>query len=217
MGGRGSGRHGHRPLKPRPAPLPPATLDDLPNIEAGPAMRVLPLKWQKIVIALFLNGGNQTSAYLAGGLGNPNNRDAARVSSTRFFQDDRIRAAVKETAIRLLDLAEPEMLALVLDIARDMNKAPRDRLRAISMVWDRANPVLNRTQIEVSHTMSDAELEVQHYRALQRLQAPEVAFLNRFGTAGLERVKQLVAAEDAKRKQIEGDVIDITPDPIGTP
>jgi hypothetical protein len=80
------------------------------------------------------------------------------------------------------------------------------------MVWDRCNPVVSKHKLEVEHHLSVEELDVRHFRALQRLQAPESAFLERFGVTGIERVRALIAAEDAKQKQIEGTATDITDD-----
>jgi phage terminase small subunit len=173
-----------------------------PVAELGPAMRILPLRWQRAVVALFLTGGNRTQALRRAGYTAPDK--STWVTASRVFADPRVRAAVKEVAAQQIDIAEPELLATTLAIMRDQNEPARDRLRAVAMVWDRANPVINKTQIDVAHHLSTDERDVQHYRALQKLGAPEQAFLDRFGHAGLARVQAMAAAEEAKQRQIEG-------------
>jgi phage terminase small subunit len=134
-----------------------------PQPELGPAMRALPLRWQRAVTALFVTKGNRSAALRAAGYkAQPN---SLHVLASRIFADDRVRAAVRECAARMIEIAEPELLATTLDIMRDTATRPADRLAAARMVWDRANPVLNKTKIEVEHHLSSDELDAQHYRA----------------------------------------------------
>jgi len=81
------------------------------------------------------------------------------------------------------------------------------------MLWNRANPVLHKHQIQVGVHLSADEIDIQHFRALQQLGAPQEAFLNRFGINGLPRVKALVSAsdnKDSKPQLIEGEYKDVT-------
>lgn len=105
----------------------------------------------------------------------------------------------------------------------DKDQKTTDRLRAVSMLWDRSNPVATKHQIEVKHTLSVEETEIEHFRALKRMGASENAFLDRFGINGLPRVRALVEAEDGKVESmgeiIEGEaeevpIDDITPSPV---
>jgi len=182
-----------------------------PAPELGPAMRVLPPRWAKAVTALFHTNGNRTKALrIAGYKGKPN---SMFVMASRIFADDRVRAAVKEVASQQIDIAEPEMLAATLAIIRDIKEPARDRLRAVSMIWDRANPVITKHKLEVEHHLSTDERDMQHYRALQRLGAPQEAFINRFGHAGIARVQALIAIEDAKHRTagaIDADYEDVS-------
>jgi hypothetical protein len=107
---------------------------------------------------------------------------------------------------------EPELLATTFEIMRDNAIEPRDRLAAIRMVWDRANPVLTKHKIEVEHHLSVDQVDVEHYRALQKLGAPQSAFLARFGHNGLARVEAMIAAEDTKHKLIEADYREVETD-----
>jgi hypothetical protein len=175
-------------------------------------MRALNPRWQKAVMALFLTGGNRTEALRMAGYKATRNkwgdRNGLHVSASRIFADDRVRAAIREEAAKQIDIAEPELLATTLSIVRDTEKRDIDRLRAIGMIWDRANPVLNKHKIEVEHHLSNDERDIAHYHALQKLGAPQEAFLARFGHAGIARVQAMVMAEQAKQKQITDRVID---------
>jgi hypothetical protein len=177
-----------------------------PTPELGPAMRALPLKWQRAVTALFITGGNKAQALRHAGY--KANGNGIYVTASRIFADDRVRAAVREVAAQQIDIAEPELLATTLAIMRDSNEPARDRLRAVAMVWDRANPVVSKHKLEVEHHLSSDERDIQHYHALQRLGAPQEAFAARFGHAGLARVQALILAEGSKQKQIEGSTIE---------
>jgi hypothetical protein len=199
----------------KPAPALPAVRE--PQPELGPAMRALHPRWQKAVTALFLTKGNRSAALRAAGYKAKGN--GLHVLASRIFADDRVRAAVREVALQTIETSEPELLAVTLDIMRDTATRPADRLAAARMVWDRANPVLNKTKIEVEHHLSSDELDVQHYRALQKIGAPMSAFLDRFGHNGLARVQAMILAEEAKQKQIEagastidGDYEEVTTD-----
>ncbi len=179
----------------------------LPEPEFGPAMRALNPRWQKAVMALFLTGGNRAEALRIAGYKTkkPAKDNGLYVTAARLFADDRVRAAIREEAARHIEITEPELLATTMSIIRDIDKRDIDRLRAIGMVWDRANPVLSKHKIEVEHHLSVDETDITHYRALQKLGAPQSTFLARFGHNGLARVEAMIAAEDAKQKQIETD------------
>jgi len=77
------------------------------------------------------------------------------------------------------------------------------------MIWDRANPVMNRLKIDVEHHLSQDEIDVQHYLALKQIGAPANAFLARFGVNGLPRVEAMVAAKEQKARLTEGTTIDV--------
>jgi len=177
-----------------------------PIPELGPAMRVLPEKWQKAVDALFLVDGDRSKALrLAGYQGKS---ESINVMASRIFADDRVRRAIREECTRRIDASEPELISVTRKILHDANEKASDRLRAASMLWDRSNPVVHKHQVEVEHHLSDDERDVQHYHALQKLGAPHAAFLARFGPNGLARVEAFIAAEETKRHMIEAPVIE---------
>jgi hypothetical protein len=190
----------------------PAAHGNEPAPEWGPAMRVLPLRWQRAVVALFQTRGNMTEALRLAGY-KADNLNSIKSTAWKIFHDDRMRAAIREVAGRMIETAEPEVLAVTLDVMRDVASEPKDRLRAAAMVWDRANPVLTKHKIEIEHHLTSDQLDVEHYRALQKLGAPQSAFLARFGHNGLARVEAMIAAEDAKHRLIETDYHEeVTPD-----
>jgi hypothetical protein len=172
--------------------------------ELGPAMRVLPQRWRVAVLALFdvKPPGDRTAAIrFAGYRGKP---ESLNVMASRIFADDRVRLAIAEECKRRIDTSEPEVLQTVAGIMRDPSEKAGDRLRAAAMIWDRANPVMTKRRIEVEHHVTQDERDVQHYRALKSLSAPQDAFIARFGPNGLARVEALVLAEDAKAQSLHG-------------
>lgn len=178
-----------------------------PEPEYGPAMRAISPKWRLAVEALFATRGDMTKAIeLAGYRGT---RESLKVMASRIFADNRVRMAVKEVCNQRLDISEPEVLMATLEIAHNPGEKAADRLRALGMIWDRANPIMSKHKIEVEHHLSTDDRDIQHYRALQKIGAPRDAFLARFGPNGLSRVEAMIAAEDAKHREIEGPTIDV--------
>jgi phage terminase small subunit len=175
-------------------------------------MRALHPRWRKCVEMLFVAQGNQTQALRLAGYEGAS--DSLSSMAWRMFSDDRVRKALREECDRRVETLEPEVMGITLEIVRDLATKPADRLRAAAMLWDRSNPVVTKSLIKVEHHLSEPEREIQHYRALQRLGAPRDAFLQRFGPNGLPRVEALVLAEENKRRQIEGDVVDVEYDEI---
>lgn len=179
----------------------PAKRQRDPVPELGPAMRVLPEKWRRAVDALFLVEGDRSKALrLAGYAGKS---QSIHVMASRIFADDRVRRAIREECNRRIDSCEPELIAVTRKILHDGAEKAADRLRAAGMLWDRSNPVVHKHQIEVEHHLTDDERDIQHYRALKKLGAPQEAFLARFGPNGIARVEAFVVAEEAKRRQLE--------------
>jgi hypothetical protein len=174
-----------------------------PTPEMGPAMRALPPRWREAVTALFATSGDRTKALRLCGY-KADNKKSLYVQACRLFADDRVRAAIREEAAKQIDIAEPEMLGTTLGILRDRAEKASDRLRAVSMIWDRSNPVISKHKLEVEHHITDAERDVRHWHALKKIGAPPEAFLARFGPNGLPRVEALVLAEEAQRRGING-------------
>lgn len=197
----------------RPLTRQPARRDPVP--ELGPAMRALPLKWQRAVDALFVTNGDRTAALrLAGYNGKP---ESMNVMASRIFGDNRVRAAIREECKKHIDITEPELMGAVRSIMMNVGEKAADRLRAAAMFWDRSNPVETKHKIEVEHHLSDNERDIQHWHALKKLMAPPEAFVARFGPNGIPRVEALVLAEKAKRREIEGDTIEAEYEEIEAP
>jgi hypothetical protein len=186
----------------------PARSNGEPTPELGPAMRALHPRWQRAVTALFITNGDRTKALRIAGY--QGTAESMRVMASRLFADDRMRAAIREMAGKNIDIAEPEMLGTTMSILRNVGERASDRLAAVRMIWDRSNPVVSKHKLEVEHHLSSDERDIQHYRALKQLGAPQDAFVARFGPHGIPRVEALILAEDAKRREIEGGTIDAT-------
>ena len=178
-----------------------------PTPEYGPCMRVLHLRWQRAVLMLFVAKGNQTKAIeLAGYEGKP---DVLKVTASRIYNQDSVRAAIAEQMRSRIDISEPEVFEIVASIMRDPKEKAADRLRASAMIWDRSNPVMTKHEIVVSHQMTDEERDIRHWLALKKIGAPQDAFLARFGPNGIARVEALVLAEEAKRRELEAGTINV--------
>jgi hypothetical protein len=181
------------------------------DIEAGPCMRALSQRHQMAVRALFEFGGNRTAALRSlgycQGVGDKKQHNL-QAQASRFFADRRIRAAVREECAARLEYIEPELIASISTIASDKGEKAADRLRALSMLWDRSRPVESKHKIEVEHVVTNNERDIQHYLAMRKIGAPQDAFLRRFGPNGIARVEALVAAEETRRRQLDGPMID---------
>jgi hypothetical protein len=186
--------------------------DLLDDVEIGPAMRALCPRHREAVRMLFELKGNRVAVFRALGYGNPqgpNYRRNIHAESSRFFSDKRVRAAIREEITARLDSGEVEILEGVRDIALNTEIKATDRLRALGMMWDRSRPVETKHRIEVEHSVTNDERDVQHFVAMKRIGAPQDAFLRRFGANGIVRVEALVAAEEARRRQLDGPIIDV--------
>lgn len=183
-----------------------------PAPEYGPAMRALHPKWRRAVEALFVSDGDRSKALRMAGY--DGKAASINVMASRIFGDDRVRAAIREECTKRIDNSEPELLAIASQIMRNPGEKASDRLRAVAMVWDRANPIMTRHKIEVEHHMTGDERDIRHYRALEKLGAPRDAFIARFGPNGIARVEALIRAEDNKYREaevIDADYEDVTP------
>jgi hypothetical protein len=195
-------------MTPRKQPL-EVLRDD--GIELGPAMRALSTRHRAVVYSLFDCGGNRTEAMRRNGYGRGDSYKAKKnlnSEASRFFSDRRIRAAIREQCEAQLAFIEPELLANITSIANNKREKTADRLRALSMIWDRSRPIESKHTIAVEHHVTNDERDVQHFLAMKKIGAPPDAFLRRFGANGMARVEALVAAEEARRRQLDGLVID---------
>ncbi len=164
-------------------------------------MRAISPRWQAAVEALFLCNGRQADALrIAGYVGTPQSID---VMASRLFGDERVRAAIGEECRKRIDITEPELITTVRSIMRDPAARDADRLKAASLIWDRARPIETKLKVDVQHHVTDAERDIQHYRALKKIGAPQEAFISRFGPHGVARVEAMILTEEARRKEIE--------------
>jgi len=190
------------------------TVSNEPVAEFGPAMRALHPRWQRAVIGLFISGGNKTAALRLAGY-KADNLNSIKATASKIFADARVKAAVLEECANHLATDAPEMLAIAAGIARNTEARDADRLSATRIYLDRGLPITTTHRVEVEHHLSVDQTDMEHYRALQKLGAPQSAFLARFGANGLPRVEAMVAADDAKHKLIETDYQEVETDGEG--
>jgi hypothetical protein len=145
------------------------------------------------------NYGAQAQAARKAGFGNPKTsaRSMAHMA-WRIMRDDRMIAAIAEESRKLLRSGAPEAVKAVLAGIRDPNA--KDHARFVSMIIDRADPVENRSHVEVVHRTVDPDLEaLEELRALRSLGAPREKLLELFGGNGLARLERLEAADTVRR------------------
>jgi hypothetical protein len=126
----------------------------------GPAMLALPSpKWRTFVTAFVFesirnaakdNYGAQAAAARRAGFGKPSTspRSMAHIA-WRLLQDPRIQTAVAEESRKYFRSLAPEAIKAVETGIR--NPKHKDHARFVSMVLDRADPVLTQHNIEVAH------------------------------------------------------------------
>jgi hypothetical protein len=161
---------------------------------------------------LFETRGDRTAALVNCGYGgerkNPAWRHNVQAEASRFFADKRIRAAIAEECRARLEYIEPEVIEAIRSIANSTKEKAADRLRALGLLWDRSRPVESTHKIEVEHHLNNDDRDMAHYVAMKRMGVGPDAFLRRFGPNGLSRVEALVAAEEARRRQLDAPVIE---------
>jgi hypothetical protein len=183
--------------------------------ELGPAMKALPNDQWRAFIEFYLlekpGHGAQTNAARRAGFGNPKTTplNMARIAS-RLMRDPRMQAAIAEVARQIVRGGAPEAAKALLNLVR--NPEHRDHARGIDMLLSRADPIISKQQIEVTHKTIDPDQEaLEELRALRALDTSRGKLLELFGPNGLERLELLEATDRARRadqaKVIEGELV----------
>lgn len=109
-----------------------------PDVKWGPAMAALTPKMRAFVTALLEDGtANATRAAAAAGY-SPGNQEALRVTGHRLAHDSRVQAALQEEAGKRLGAGVVAAVNVVLEIAADPTNSANERLKAASMILNRA-------------------------------------------------------------------------------
>jgi hypothetical protein len=115
--------------------------DDAPlaTKSLGPAMRALTKRQRAFVVELLLRGDdNHTAAARAAGYKDSESDAGIRVTAYRLTHDPKVLAALKEESERRLRSTLPMAVNVVAKIANDETAKHGDRLKAASMIMNRA-------------------------------------------------------------------------------
>jgi hypothetical protein len=180
--------------------------------EYGPAMRALPNdRWRAFVEFLLLEPptrGAQTRAARRAGFKETRPAYLARMA-LRLMRDERIIAVIGEESRKMLRAAAPDAVKQLLALVR--NSEHRDHARAIGMVLARTDPEIQRTDLQVTHRVIDADQEaLEELRAARALGATREKLIELFGGNYLPRLERLEAAEmERSAKVIEAEAVEV--------
>lgn len=183
----------------------------------GPAMRGLNERHRAFVHYLVMDPshGGLTRAYRKAGYGQNSRPGASRHNLTqsafKLRHDPRIVAAIAEESRKVLRAGHPEAVAALFQVIRNVDH--KDRVRAISAILDRCDPLESKYQIDVVHRHIDPDREaLEELKALRRLAVSRDKLLEVFGPNGLDRIEALEAVENAQRaaaaRTVDGKVIE---------
>jgi hypothetical protein len=176
-----------------------------PWAQLGPCMQALPNdKWRDFVRYRVLDPGHGglVRSYIRAGFGARSRPTASRANlrkdAHKLSRDQRILDAIGEESRKLIRAGHPEAVAALFQVIRDVGH--KDRVRAISTILDRCDPLESKYQIDVTHRTIDPDREaVEEITALRRLGTSREKLLEIYGPNGLDRIEALEAIENARR------------------
>jgi len=179
--------------------------------DLGPAMKELNERQRAFVRAYVVHPpgpGALVNSYIAAGYGTAESkRETLAKNAHHLSRDEKIIAAVKEEATKLLRLGHPEAVNVLFDVMRDPNH--KDRVRAATAFLDRADPLTTHSRVDITHKVISADEEaIEELRATRALGASRERLLDLFGENELPRLERLEAAKAAQAKLVTGRVID---------
>jgi hypothetical protein len=177
-------------------------------------MRALPNDaWRIFCLALVAGRqkhGRYAAAARVAGLGKNSTPANVAKLAWKIAHDERMIEAVAVESRKYLRAGHPEAVNTLYDIMRDPTH--RDRARVAMAFVDRADPIVSKQDISVTHKIVDPDqAALEEYRALIQLGTPRDKLLALFGHNGLERIEALEAADTFRRAEtarvIEGKVV----------
>jgi hypothetical protein len=173
-------------------------------------MRALPNEeWRRMALELVTGPpghGRYSRALRAAGLAKGSTPTNQAKLAWKISHDDRMIAAVASESRRLLRGAHPEAVNALLEMIRDPEH--RAHHNAVLAVIDRTDPIIGRSQIEVTHKIINPDEEaLEELRALRQLGVTREKMIETFGGNGLARLERLEATDIARRAN-EATVID---------
>jgi hypothetical protein len=196
--------------------------DDRSYGELGPAMRQLTEQQRNFVRfyvaeAMIKPYGAATRAAAAAGYADKRVSGVQRLTSKTAYlllhdktRSPKIIAAINEETQRITRMGSPEAVGALYKIVHDPQHP--GHLKALDMILARTDPVVARTDLNVTVRNVDPDVEaLEELRALRKVGATREKLLELYGANGLDRIEELEARENAVRaitaKTIEGEVI----------
>jgi phage terminase small subunit len=176
-----------------------ATIDDEAD-DFGLAMRACLPKERAFVLAL-LEGKSGASAARQAGYGAEDGSSTAETFARiahRTLNRSRVIDALAEQSRKTIRSLAPSAIQAVKDILTTTNH--KDRAKVALNVIERVDPIVQKTEVTVTHTVDHDGEAVAHLRMLKSLNVARERLEEVFGFSGLSRYEKLLALEDAKSK-----------------
>jgi hypothetical protein len=178
--------------------------------QMSPEMRALPNdNWRAFCHALVTGPGGHgknVAAYREAGFGKDSDNSTQAKAAYLIAHDDRMIAAVRAESLRLVRSGHPEAVNALYDIMRDVTH--KDRARVAMAFLDRADPLVTRQDISVTHKIVDADQEaLEEYCAAIQIGASHEKLCELFGGNAVPRLERMRQAAMSKRSD-EAKIID---------
>jgi hypothetical protein len=176
----------------------------------GEAMAACTPREREFVLHVMQNKPFAEAARLSG-CGTPDStaETFARIGY-RYSHRPRVIEAMKEEAAKQMRTTLPAALKAVKDIIQ--NPFSKDRARTALAVIERADPTIQKQEIQVTHTINHEAEAIDQLRTLKALNVARDKLIEVFGCFGLERLEKKLAIEN-KSDVIDADFAEVPRDP----
>ncbi len=169
--------------------------DDEVN-DFGPCMQACLPKERQFILHLLEGKSGAQAARLAGyGAEGSTAETFARISY-RTLSRGRVTDALAEQSRMTIRSLTPSAIQAVKDILTTTNH--KDRAKVALNVIERVDPIVQKTEVTVTHTVDHDGEAVAQLRMLKSLNVAHERLEEVFGFSGLSRYEKLLALEDAK-------------------
>lgn len=191
----------------------PATKQDWGQL--SPEMKALPNDaWRAFCHALVTGPGGHgkyAAAARAAGLGQESTTTNLAKLAWKIAHDVRMVAAIAAESRRYLRAGHPDAVNALFSMIA--NPEHKDHARAVMSLLDRADPIVSKQDISVTHRVVDPDQEaLEELSALRQIGATREKLVELFGGNGLARLERLESAQHLAAsnaaKVIESEVID---------
>jgi hypothetical protein len=169
------------------------------------------------VIEFVRNGGHGAQAVRDAGYGDAES-DASYYAKTAYrliHATPRVHDAIVAYSRRFARTLTPKALRVLSEQLDDPSHPPA-RMRAVSLVLDRADPPVQRVEGEVRHThevVDHTREAIKQYRQFVAEGRSDQFLIEWFGPNGADRIRRLVADEEAAQANvIEGEFTEVSPE-----